>query len=252
MQLCWHSVLKDFHYQNNLPIRTHLRLEQHGRNFAENKYSGLNDTYAILSQISPKFVPRGPSDNTSPLAQVMMWLWICDKRLPEPTLLIWLQSVVVTQGVSIEDDKLLVFYECITCKVTLDFAWKRHPMLKFSWTLHKGFLPKAPILTFSASVSKYTDVPSNQQFVFTCNGKLHEVYLQRQISSCTHSLSINWLIWPNNAYMRQQGRPSLVQIMACRLFSRQAITWTNACLLVIGSLGTNFSGIWVKIQQLSI
>ena len=32
----------------------------------------------------------------------------------------------------------------------------------------------------------------------------------------------------------------------------QAITWTNADLLKIGPLGTNFSEIWIKIQILTL
>ena len=42
--------------------------------------------------------------------------------------------------------------------------------------------------------------------------------------------------------------PSLVQIMACR---RQAIFWTNAGILLIGPLGTNFNEILIKILILS-
>ena len=41
---------------------------------------------------------------------------------------------------------------------------------------------------------------------------------------------------PNAAYMRHWTGWVLVQVMA-----RQAITWTNADLLSIGPLGTNFS-----------
>ena len=32
---------------------------------------------------------------------------------------------------------------------------------------------------------------------------------------------------------------------------RQAITWTSADLLSIGPLGTNFSEIWIKLQNFS-
>ena len=45
--------------------------------------------------------------------------------------------------------------------------------------------------------------------------------------------------------------PSLVQIMACRR-RRQAIIWTNAGILLIGPLGTNFSEIWIRIQTFSL
>ena len=52
---------------------------------------------------------------------------------------------------------------------------------------------------------------------------------------------------PSDAYMRHQPRPSLVQIKACR----KAIIWTNAVLLSIGPLGTNFSQVVLEIQIFS-
>ena len=45
---------------------------------------------------------------------------------------------------------------------------------------------------------------------------------------------------------------ALVQIMACRLFRRQSIIWTNAGLLSIGLFGTKFSEIWIEILSFSI
>ena len=54
---------------------------------------------------------------------------------------------------------------------------------------------------------------------------------------------------PSAAYMRRWTGPSLVQVMACRLFS--AITWTNAGLLSIGLLGTNVSKILIEILSFS-
>ena len=48
--------------------------------------------------------------------------------------------------------------------------------------------------------------------------------------------------------MRRQHRPSLVQIMACRLVGRQAIIGINAGILSIGPLGRDFSEISIKIQ----
>ena len=50
---------------------------------------------------------------------------------------------------------------------------------------------------------------------------------------------------PCAAYIRQWIGSALYQIMACRLF------WTNAGLLSIGPLGTNFSEILIKIQDFS-
>ena len=57
---------------------------------------------------------------------------------------------------------------------------------------------------------------------------------------------------PSATYMRQWIGSALVQIMACLSSIRcQAIIWTNAGLLAIGSLGTNFSEILIKIQNFS-
>ena len=58
---------------------------------------------------------------------------------------------------------------------------------------------------------------------------------------------------PNAAYMRQWIGSALVKVMACRLFElgSQAIIETNAGLLSIGPLGTNFSEILIKIQNFS-
>ena len=49
------------------------------------------------------------------------------------------------------------------------------------------------------------------------------------------------------AYMRRWTGSALVQAMTCR----QAITWTNAGLLTIGPLGTNFTKIRTIIQNVS-
>ena len=54
---------------------------------------------------------------------------------------------------------------------------------------------------------------------------------------------------PSAAYRRQWIRSALVLIMACRLFGNRTIIWTNAVLLSIGPLGTNFSEILINIQN---
>ena len=55
---------------------------------------------------------------------------------------------------------------------------------------------------------------------------------------------------PSAAYMRQWMGSSLFLIMACRLFG--AIIWTNAWLLSIRTLGTNFSKIRINIPKSSL
>ena len=46
----------------------------------------LNENDRIPFQISLKFVPKSPIDNTPGLVQVMAWHWIGDKPLSEPML----------------------------------------------------------------------------------------------------------------------------------------------------------------------
>ena len=65
--------------------------------------------------------------------------------------------------------------------------------------------------------------------------------------------SLNYInsLRPSDAYMRRWTRSSLFQIMACRLSGAKAIIWTNAGILLIGPLGTNFSDILIGIQTFS-
>ena len=53
---------------------------------------------------------------------------------------------------------------------------------------------------------------------------------------------------PNDVYRPRQPRTSFVQIMAVQ---RQAIIWTNAGILSIGPLATNFHEISIKIYTFS-
>ena len=56
---------------------------------------------------------------------------------------------------------------------------------------------------------------------------------------------------PNAAYMREWIDPTLVQIMACRLFGAKPLSKPNARLLSIGPLGIKFSTILLKMQNFS-
>ena len=46
----------------------------------------MNEKFCILIQISLKFVPKGPIDNSSALVRVMAWHQIDAKPLSEPML----------------------------------------------------------------------------------------------------------------------------------------------------------------------
>ena len=52
---------------------------------------------------------------------------------------------------------------------------------------------------------------------------------------------------PSDAYMHRQPRKSVVQILACHLFRRQAITRTIAGMLSSAPLGWNFSDILIEV-----
>ena len=52
----------------------------------------------------------------------------------------------------------------------------------------------------------------------------------------------------SDAYMHQSTRPSMIQVMPVRY---QATIWTNAGLLLIRTLGKNFSDNCIKMQQFS-
>ena len=54
------------------------------------------------------------------------------------------------------------------------------------------------------------------------------------------------------AYMCLWSRSSLVEVMVCRLFRRQAILWTHDGVLSIELLGTSFSKILIEIEILSL
>ena len=57
---------------------------------------------------------------------------------------------------------------------------------------------------------------------------------------------------PSPAYIRQWTTSALVQIMACRLAGTKLVIWTNAEILLIGPLETNYSKIIIKISIFSL
>ena len=44
------------------------------------------ENFVFLIKISPKFVPKGPTDNNPALVHIMAWRRIGDKSLSEPML----------------------------------------------------------------------------------------------------------------------------------------------------------------------
>ena len=83
------------------------------------KHIFLNENVWISIEISLKFAPRDPIDNTSALVQVMAWHLTGDKPLPEPMPIQFTDHICGTRGrwvelrVCVSDRKLQgsIFYE---------------------------------------------------------------------------------------------------------------------------------------------
>ena len=78
-----------------------------------------------------------------------------------------------------------------------------------------------------------------------------------------HTLLSIWLLIHVGLKLTHWGRvthigvsklnlPSLVQIIACHMAGAKAIIWTNAGILLIGPMGTNFSEILIEIYTFSL
>ena len=76
-----------------------LRPRQNGRHFPDDifKWIFLNENVCISINISLKFVPRGPINNTPTLVQVMTWRRTGDKPLSEPMLIRLPTHICVTR-----------------------------------------------------------------------------------------------------------------------------------------------------------
>ena len=106
-------------------------------------------------------------------------------------------------------------------------------------------VPLIPAVTEAEYQSEYEPTTGELWDVFCeeCgeNWPLYNGTMLYVVIECVNSLR------PSEAYMCWQPRASLVQIMACC----QAIIWTSAGILLIGSLGTNFSEILNEIYLFS-
>ena len=60
--------------------------EQNGCHFtnAISKWNFVNEKFYIVIQISLKFVPEGPIEDKTALAELMDWHWSSCKPLPKP------------------------------------------------------------------------------------------------------------------------------------------------------------------------
>ena len=84
-----------------------LRPRQNGRHFADDtvKYIFLNENVVISANISLKFVPKGPINNTHALVQIMAWRRPGDKPLSEPMMVCLLTLICVTRPQCVKADQ---------------------------------------------------------------------------------------------------------------------------------------------------
>ena len=76
-----------------------LRWRQNGRHFADDTFKRifLNENVIISTEISLKFVPKGPINNIPALVQIMAWRRSGDKPLSEPVMVSLLTHICVTR-----------------------------------------------------------------------------------------------------------------------------------------------------------
>ena len=76
-----------------------VRPRQNGRHFADDIFKGiiLNEHVWIPIKISPKFVLKGPINNTPALVQIMAWRRPGDKSLSEPMMVRLPTHICVTR-----------------------------------------------------------------------------------------------------------------------------------------------------------
>ena len=76
-----------------------LRPRQNGRHFADDTFKRIfvNENVRILTEISLKFVPKGPINNISSLVQTMAWRRPGDRPLSEPMMVCLPTHLCVTR-----------------------------------------------------------------------------------------------------------------------------------------------------------
>ena len=77
---------RNWYWESGSGIINTLRPRQNGRHFADDnfKYIFLNENVSISTNISLKFVPKGPINNIPALVQIIAWRRPGNKPLPEP------------------------------------------------------------------------------------------------------------------------------------------------------------------------
>ena len=179
-----------------------LRPRQNGRHFPDDIFEWFffNENFWISIKISPKFAPKGPTDNILALVQVMAWRRPGDKPLSEPMVDSLLTHIFVTrpQWVKTMDypfGELSYFYKetiivCFLCQIDCVFVTENDSNHKNTITgpinykdmfniradLHKrylGFTPFSPMYV----LRKTSQASHQHSYIFNQDNVL-------EVSSC--------------------------------------------------------------------
>ena len=96
----------------------------------------LTENVHMLIQMSLKFVPKGPTDNKSALAQMIAWRQTVDKRFPDPR---WPRSLDHNDLTQWGRGKMASIFQTTFSNA---FSWMK---TKISIKISLKFVPKAPI-----------------------------------------------------------------------------------------------------------
>ena len=180
-----------------------------------------------------KFVHKCPIDNIPALVQIMAWRRPGDKSLSEPRMVSLPTHICVTrpQWVNVvtkqNELKCWVFGRCTkhgSIVILLPFP---------------GLLSWCPLIHYSDVIMNLTasEITGGSTICSGANQRKH------QSSESLASNTENVFIW---CYHH-----ALSSHLAYLLIRRPAIIWTNAGILLIGLMGTNFSEILIKIYTFS-
>ena len=241
-----------------------MRPEQNHRHAADDIFKCFifNEEDWISIQISLKFVSEGPIDNKSVLRWMMVWYRTGDKPLPEPVLtnelFLWLH--MASLGL------MNYFFKCVYCTPTWSslvpahddvIKWKHFSCYRPSvrgihWSPvnspHKGHWRGA--LMFSlicAWINKWVNNRAAGDL------RRHRVHYDVTVMECHSRNNVK----SSGTALTYWGRVTHICVSKLTITGsdnglspdrRQAIIWTNDGILLIRSLGTNFSEISIGIQ----
>ena len=214
-----------------------LRQRWNRRHFADDvfKYIFQNENVWISIKISLKFVPKGSINDIPVLVHIMAWRRPGDKPLFEPMMVRLLMHICVTRSQWVNQPLLIVSVSCI-------YSLYSPPLcLQMVWCL------LANLENGLVSVGTRSSADTMLTFSYTEKYTCWEFHMMKEKINSIHADTTHW------------GRVIHICIGKLTIIGldnglspgwRQAIIWTNAGILVIGPLGTNFSEIsYIFIEE---